>query len=112
MTISRTNLISELSEKTGFTKTDTKAFLEAFEGSITDALCGGEAVSLSGFAKFARKDTPAKPARDGRNPATGETIRLKPKPASVKVAITPLKAFKDTVIEAATPLKKKAKKKK
>lgn len=107
MTISRTNLVSELSEKTGFTKTDSKAFLEAFEEVVTEALCAGEAVSLSGFAKFARKDTPAKPARDGRNPATGETIRLKPKPASVKVAITPLKALKDVVIANSKKSKKK-----
>lgn len=111
MTISRTNLITEIAEQTGFSKTDTKTFLDQFEETVVGYVSEGENVSLSGFVKFARKSTPAKPARDGRNPATGETIRLAPKPASVKVAVTPLKAFKDTVIEAATPVKKKSKKK-
>lgn len=110
MTLSRTQLIAELSERTGFTKTDCKSMVENFEDIIISSVCEGENVSLSGFAKFARKSTPAKPARDGRNPATGETIRLKPKPASVKATITPLKFFKDEVI-ASAPKAAKSKKK-
>src|SRR5512142_2991853 len=52
----------------------------------------GEPVAITGFAKFAKIE---RPARMGRNPATGEAIRIK---ASKKARITPLKAFKDAVM--------------
>jgi DNA-binding protein HU-beta len=48
---------------------------------------------LAGFAKFAKIQTKA---RIGRNPATGEPIKIK---ASKKARITPLKGFKDIVCE-------------
>lgn len=97
-------------------KSDVKDVLDAFESVVTRSLSEGEPINIAGFCKFARKDTPAKPERQGRNPATGETITLKPKPASVTVKITVLKKLKDTVIEAAAKSAKreakKAKKKK
>jgi len=52
----------------------------------------GEPVAISGFAKFVKVD---RPARMGRNPATGEQIMIK---ASKKARITPVKAFKDAVL--------------
>lgn len=52
----------------------------------------GEQVTISGFAKFARVD---RPARMARNPATGEPVRVK---ASKKAKITALKGFKDAVM--------------
>lgn len=51
-------------------------------------------MTLTGFVKFARVD---RPARMGRNPATGEAIKIKAKRA---VKTTPLKAFKDEVMGA------------
>lgn len=93
-----------------WTKGDVKAVLESFESVVTETVAKGENVVLGGFVKFAHKTTPAKPARMGRNPATGEQIQLKPKPASVTVRTSPLKAFKDAVI-AAAPKPKKDKKK-
>jgi DNA-binding protein HU-beta len=54
----------------------------------------GDPVVLTGFAKFAKIQTKA---RMGRNPATGEAIRIK---ASKKARITPLKGFKDVVLGA------------
>ena len=59
---------------------------------ITAVVAKGEAVTISGFAKFAKID---RQARMGRNPATGEAIRIK---ASKKARITPLKGFKDAVM--------------
>jgi DNA-binding protein HU-beta len=61
----------------------------------------GEPVSIPGFAKFVKVD---RAARMGRNPATGETIRIK---ASKKARITPVKAFKDAVLAPATAPKLK-----
>ena len=60
---------------------------------ITAVVAKGEAVTISGFAKFAKID---RQARMGRNPATGESIRIK---ASKKARITPLTGFKDAVMK-------------
>jgi hypothetical protein len=43
------------------------------------------------------KDVPAKPKRKGRNPADGSEIWLKPKPASKKLSIRPLKGLKEMI---------------
>lgn len=119
--MNRNQLIAAMTEELHadggeWTKADVKTALEAFESVVTSALCSGDPVTISGFVKFVRKDTPAKPSRPGRNPATGETIQLKPKPASVAVRTSPLKKLKDTVIESSakstTKASKKAKKKK
>jgi DNA-binding protein HU-beta len=55
----------------------------------------GEPVAITGFAKFAKVE---RAARWGRNPATGEQIRIK---ASKKARITPVKAFKEAVMAPA-----------
>ena len=110
--MNRSELINEVLDRTdGYTRKEISDIITITEMVITETISGGEPVNLSGFAKFARKDTPAKPKRMGRNPATGEEMEFKAKPASVKVTITPLKALKDTVIAAAAKSKKKAKKK-
>ena len=62
---------------------------------MTAVVAKGEPVSIPGFAKFVKVD---RPARMGRNPATGEAIRIK---ASKKARITPVKAFKDAVLAPA-----------
>lgn len=66
--------------------------IEGFTDVVTAVVSKGEPVSIPGFAKFVKVD---RPARMGRNPATGETIRIK---ASKKARITPVKAFKDAVL--------------
>jgi DNA-binding protein HU-beta len=66
--------------------------LESFTDVVTAVVSKGEPVAITGFAKFVKVD---RPARMGRNPATGETIRIK---ASKKARITPVKAFKDAVM--------------
>ena len=58
----------------------------------THVVAKGEPVAITGFAKFAKVE---RAARMGRNPATGEAIKIK---ASKKARITPLKGFKDAVM--------------
>src|SRR5215211_7035668 len=93
--MNRRDLVAELAERTDTDKRTADATFQAFIDVVTDTVATGEPVAISGFAKFARRDVPAKPRRKGRNPATGEEIWLAPKPASRSVKITPLKAFKD-----------------
>src|SRR6516165_2760853 len=69
--------------------------LEGFTDVVTSVVSKGEPVAITGFAKFVKVD---RPARWGRNPATGEQIRIK---ASKKARITPVKAFKDAVMAPA-----------
>jgi DNA-binding protein HU-beta len=66
--------------------------LDGFTDVVTAVVSKGEPVAITGFAKFVKVD---RPARWGRNPATGEQIRIK---ASKKARITPVKAFKDAVM--------------
>jgi DNA-binding protein HU-beta len=70
--------------------------LEGFTDVVTAVVSKGEPVSIPGFAKFVKVN---RAARMGRNPATGEAIRIK---ASKKARITPVKAFKDAVLAPAT----------
>ncbi|MGA8723683.1 MAG: HU family DNA-binding protein [Acidimicrobiales bacterium] len=81
------------------TDTDFKtvtSVLEGFTDVVTAVVSKGEPVAITGFAKFVKVD---RPARWGRNPATGEQIRIK---ASKKARITPVKAFKDAVMAPAS----------
>ena len=85
--------------------------LDGFTDVVTAVVSKGEPVAITGFAKFVKVD---RKARMGRNPATGEAIRIK---ASKKARITPVKAFKDAVLAPAkaparrAPAKKVAAKK-
>src|SRR5262245_20214140 len=98
--MNRRDLVAALAERTGTDKRSADAALQAFIDTVTDTVASGEVVTISGFAKFARVD---RPARMGRNPQTGEAIRIK---ASRRARVTPLKAFKDAVLTGKRPAKK------
>jgi DNA-binding protein HU-beta len=73
------------------TKAQAKAIVDGLFGAVSAAAARGEEVSIPGFGKF---KVQAKPARTGRNPATGGTIQIA---ASKKVSFTPAKQLKDAV---------------
>lgn len=80
------------------TDTDPRAVdtvLRGFSDVVLATVAKGDPVVITGFAKFAKVQTKA---RMGRNPATGESIKIR---ASKKARITPLKGFKDAVLGAA-----------
>ncbi len=87
--MNNTDLAEQLAADHGGTKADTKKLVDALFAAIGDALVKGEEVSINGFGKFKVKDSPA---REGRNPATGETITIK---ASKKLSFSAAKAVKD-----------------
>lgn len=82
-------LADKLATETGVTKADAKKAVDIVFASIADAAAAGEEISLNGFGKFKVKDSPA---REGRNPSTGETIQIA---ASKKLTFAPAKAIKD-----------------
>ena len=99
--MNRRELVLALAERTDTDRRSADEMLSAFTDIITATVATGEPVAISGFAKFARVD---RPARMGRNPQTGEAIKIK---ASRRVRVTALKAFKDAVLTGkAAPAKK------
>jgi DNA-binding protein HU-beta len=83
------DLVDTLAAAHGMTKEDTKKLIDGVFAAITGAAVNGEEVSIAGFGKFKVKDSPA---RDGRNPSTGATIKIA---ASRKLGFTVAKAVKD-----------------
>ena len=102
--MNRRDLVAALAERTDTDKRSADAALQAFIDTVTETVATGEPVMISGFLKFARVD---RAARMGRNPATGEAIKIK---ASRRARVTPLKGFKDAVLAGKTAKKAPAKK--
>ena len=87
--MNNSDLADSLASANNITKADARKLVDGVFAAIADAAAKGEEVSLNGFGKFKVKDSPA---REGRNPATGETIAIK---ASKKLSFAPAKAVKD-----------------
>lgn len=71
--MNKTELVTAVAEKTGQTKKDTDAAVNAVFDTISDALVAGDKVSLVGFGTF---ETKHREARVGRNPKTKEPIQI------------------------------------
>lgn len=87
--MNNSDLADKLAASQGITKADARKYVDAIFAAIADAAVEGEEVSLNGFGKFKVKESAA---REGRNPATGETIQIA---ASKKLGFTAAKAVKD-----------------
>jgi DNA-binding protein HU-beta len=113
--MNRRELIAAVAAHTEKDVKTVASILEGLTDVVTATISKGEAVVLSGFAKFAKVQ---RQARMGRNPQTGEPVKIK---ASTKARITPLKGLKDVVagsvkapkltVAKAAPVKKAAVKK-
>ncbi len=89
--MTKTDLISAVAEKTGVTKKDAGAILDALIEEIIGAVKKGDRVQLVGFGTFELRE---RAARTGLNPQTKEQIEI---PASKAPAFKAGKAFKDAV---------------
>ena len=96
----KSQILSELAEDTGLTKKEVAAVLDALGELALRHLKkkgSGEFTVPSLGIKLRRVIKPARKARKGVNPFTGEEIMIKAKPATTSVRATPLKALKDAV---------------
>ena len=95
----KTQILANIAESTELSKKDVAAVFDALTAEIEKAITKGGPgqFAIPGLCKIILKDVPAKPKRKGRNPANGEEIWLKPKPATKKLAIRPLKGLKEMV---------------
>src|SRR5215471_16985663 len=81
-------IADQIASQQGLTKAAAKQAVETVVSAIVNAAAQGEEVSLSGFGKF---KVTSRAERQGRNPATGATIKIA---ASKKLSFTPAKAVK------------------
>lgn len=89
--MNKEQLAAKVAERHDLTKRNADEIVSTVLKEITDSVAGGESVRLHGFGTFERRATAP---RTGRNPQTGEEIRI---PAGQKVAFRPTKAFKQTL---------------
>lgn len=89
--MNKAEFVDAIAESSGLTKADAQRALDAMTTSIAKALKKGDTVSLVGFGTFSVKK---RAARTGRNPATGETIKIK---ASKTPSFKAGKGFKDAI---------------
>jgi DNA-binding protein HU-beta len=71
--MNKTQLVDVVALKTGLKKKEAEAAVNAVTEAIAEALKAGDKVQLIGFGTFDVKESAA---RDGRNPKTGETIKI------------------------------------
>jgi nucleoid DNA-binding protein len=69
----KTELIETIAEKANAPKSEAQRFFDAFEEVVTDVLKSGDEVQITGFGKFYVRE---QKAREGRNPQTGEKMRI------------------------------------
>jgi DNA-binding protein HU-beta len=102
-TMTKADLVAVIAEKAQITKGIADTAVTAFVGAVSDALVKGEAVTLVGFGTFKVGE---RAEREGRNPRTGETIKIA---ASKAAKFSPGKSLKDRLNPAPEPAKGSAK---
>ena len=71
--MTKAEIVEQIYERVGFSKKESAELVERIFDIIKDTLAEGEKVKISGFGNFVVRE---KNARKGRNPQTGEEIRL------------------------------------
>jgi DNA-binding protein HU-beta len=89
--MTKTQLIAALADAMGSDKKTASAALDAISAVVSREVAAGGAITLPGLGKMACR---ARPERQDRNPATGESVT---KAADKQVKFTIAKALKDSV---------------
>ena len=89
--MNKTELVAAIAEKTELSKKDSEKALKAFIDVVTEELAKGEKIQLVGFGTF---EVSERAAREGRNPQTGETMKIA---ASKSPKFKAGKALKDVI---------------
>jgi DNA-binding protein HU-beta len=71
--MNKKELIERIAVEAGVPKSEAQKYFEVFEKVVTDALKAGEDVQMTGFGKFSVKE---RKAREGRNPQTGQKMKI------------------------------------
>ena len=89
--MNKTELVAAIAEKAGLSKKDAEGAVKAFTDTVAEQLKAGEKIQLVGFGTF---EVAERAARTGKNPQTGEAIKI---PASKAPKFKAGKALKDVV---------------
>lgn len=89
--MNKTELIAAVAEKAEISKKDAEKAVKAFTDAVAEELAKGGKVQLVGFGNF---EVSERPAREGRNPRTGETMTIA---ASKTPKFKPGKALKEEI---------------
>jgi DNA-binding protein HU-beta len=90
--MTQSQVAAHLADKVNISKKDAKTALEELTGLVVRELKKEGSLRLAGLGIFRKRKTKA---RMGRNPATGEAIKI---PARTRLRFTPAKALKDAVL--------------
>lgn len=96
----KSQILSDIAQETGLTRREVGAVLDSLADLATRHLKkkgSGEFTIPSMSVKLRRVTKPAREARPGTNPFTGESIMIKARPETNSVRATPLKGLKDAV---------------
>jgi DNA-binding protein HU-beta len=72
--MNKAELVAHIADEAGITKTQANSALDSFVDAVTKTLKKGDKVTLVGFGTFT---VSKRQARNGRNPQTGEVIKIK-----------------------------------
>ena len=89
--MNKTELIASVAEKSGISKKDAEKAVAAVIDTIVETVAAGDKIQIVGFGTFEVRERAAK---EGRNPRTGETLKIE---ASKVPAFKAGKALKDAV---------------
>ncbi len=90
MALTQTQLIGAIADRADLSKADAKQALAALEEIVPEELGNAQKVRIGGLVQLTVRVKPAQKARMGRNPATGEQIKIAAKPASVDLRVRAL----------------------
>jgi DNA-binding protein HU-beta len=93
--MTKAQLVNKLAEASGLTKKQADELLNALIDNVIKTVKKGESLKIPGLGVFRLRKMKA---RMGRNPQTGEPIKI---PARKKVGFTVAKSFKQTVLGTA-----------
>jgi len=71
--MTKADLVMEVAKQTSLTKKESETVIKTIFGSISEALSAGDKVELRGFGSFRVRD---RKSRQGRNPKTGDTVKV------------------------------------
>lgn len=96
--LSKTDILNALAEATGQSRKEVGAVLDGLENLIASNISKGPGVfNLPGLLKIYVHTRPATKERTGRNPATGDEIKIAAKPAKKVVKVRALKKLKELI---------------
>lgn len=100
ISIGRTEIFTRLAEAAEISNKQAKLAMAELESIITEAVGkkGSGLFKFPGLFKVQSVHVPAKPARKGTNPFTGEPAVFKAKPATTKVKLRPMKKLKEAAL--------------